>query len=116
MYSVANALLLQRLPVRDQDRIVVLWGQSRDGQYDNVPLLSHDEAREFARASRALSHVAFFEREGAWPTPVIVDNQVTRFRRALVSGTFFDVLGAHPILGRAFAPKTTWPAPRRLPC
>lgn len=102
VFSVANSLLIERLPVHDQDRVVVLWGQSRDGQYDNVPLLSHQEARDFSRATRALSRVAFVEREGAWPTPVTVGNQVTRFRRALVSGGFFDVLGTRAILGRAF--------------
>ena len=70
VFSVANSLLLQRLPVGDQDRIVVLWGQARNGQYDNVPLLSLEETREFTRRSRALSHVAFVAREGASPTPV----------------------------------------------
>ena len=77
VFAVANALLLQRLPFHDQGRVVVLWGQSRDGQYDNVPLLSHEEARDFERATRALTQAAFVAREGAIPTAITLGNDVT---------------------------------------
>ncbi|MDB4875015.1 MAG: hypothetical protein JWM41_1461 [Gemmatimonadetes bacterium] len=101
MFSVASTLLLRPLPVRDQDRLVVLWGQSRDRKYDNVPLLG-DQTRELVRASRALSSVAFVAREGASPIPISLGgSSAALVRRALVSGSFFTVLGANPALGRA---------------
>ena len=31
VFTAADALLLRRLPVRDQDRLVVLWGTASDG-------------------------------------------------------------------------------------
>jgi len=99
VFTVADALLLRRLPVRDQDRLVVLWGQKpeRDFAYP----LGFDDAREFARRTRALDGVAFVGYEGAWPTPIRDAGQMSRLRVAVVSGAFFDVLGVKPVLGRA---------------
>src|SRR6266702_4665752 len=37
VFTVADAILLRRLPVRDQDRLVVLWGEARDRAF-NYPL------------------------------------------------------------------------------
>jgi putative ABC transport system permease protein len=98
VFTVADALLLRRLPVKDQERIVVLWGETRDGRFDNYPV---GDVLEFARRTRSLERVAFFAYEGAVPKPVRDGDQVSRFRRALVSGEFFDVLGTRPVLGRA---------------
>src|SRR2546429_2649682 len=99
VFPVAEALLLRRLPVRDQDRLVVLWGQASDRTY-NYPF-GPDDAREFARHTRSLERVAFFSYYGAGPKPIRDGDQISPLRRALVSGEFFDVLGARPPLGRA---------------
>src|SRR5256714_738729 len=99
VFTVADALLLRRLPVRDQDRLVVLWGQAPDRSFDYP--LGLDEAREFARRPRSPAQVAFFGYEGAWPRPIRDGERISRLRGALVSGEFFDVLGAQPVLGRA---------------
>src|SRR5437016_13001678 len=98
VFTVADALLLRRLPVRDQDRLVVLWGQAPDRGFDYP--LRLDEAREFARRTRSLAQVAFFGYEGAWPMPIRDGERIARLRGAIVSGEFFDVLGAQPVLGR----------------
>src|SRR2546426_702845 len=98
MFTVADTLLLRRLPVREQNRIVVLWGEMRDRPY-NYPL-GLDDAREFARQTRSLERVAFFSYYGAGPKPIRDGDQISPLRRALVSGEFFDVLGARPTLGR----------------
>ncbi|HEY6157425.1 MAG TPA: ABC transporter permease [Gemmatimonadales bacterium] len=99
VFTVADALLLRRLPVRDQDRLVVLWGQKPD--QDFAYPLGIEDAREFARRARSLERVAFFAYEGAWPTPVRDGDRIWRLRGAPVSGEFFEVLGARPVLGRA---------------
>jgi predicted permease len=99
VFTVADTLLLRRLPVRDQDRLVVLWGQAPDRGFD-YPLVL-EEARQFARRTRSLTQVAFFAYEGAWPMPIRDGGRISRLRRALVSGEFFDVLGVQPVLGRA---------------
>src|SRR3989442_10781055 len=99
VFTVADALLLRRLPVRDQDRLVVLWGQAPDRGFDYPFTL--DEAREFVRRTRSLTQAAFFGYEGAWPRPIRDGERISRLHKALVSGEFFDVLGAQPVLGRA---------------
>src|SRR5207247_8861413 len=94
----ADGLLLRRLPVRAQDRLVVLWGQAPDRTY-NYPF-GLDDAREFALQTRSLERVAFFSYYGAGPKPIRDGDQISSLRRALVSGEFFDVFGARPTLGR----------------
>jgi len=98
VFTVADALLLRRLPVRDQDRLVVLWGQKPDQEFAYP--LGIEDARDFARRTRSLERVAFFASFGAAPLPIREGDQISRLRRALVSGEFFDVLGARPLLGR----------------
>src|SRR5881396_1507463 len=102
VFTVADALLLRRLPVRDQDRVVVLWGQKSD--QDFAYPLGFDDAREFAQRTRVLERVATFASWGAAPLPIRDADQISRLRRALVSGEFFDVLGVRPVLGRALQP------------
>jgi putative ABC transport system permease protein len=99
VFTVADALLLRPLPVRDQARLVVLWGSAPDRPF-NYPL-ELSQGREFARGARSLERAALFLYNGAAPLPVRDGDQVSRLRRALVSGEFFDVLGGRPLLGRA---------------
>ena len=102
VFTVADAFLLRPLAVRDQNRVVVLWGASRTGRFDNFPLLLRD-AREFAARVRSLERVEFFSYGGAGLLPVRDGRGggVFRLRRALVSGGYFDLLGTRPVLGRA---------------
>jgi len=102
VFTVADTLLLRRLPIRDQDRVVVLWGERRDQTF-TYPL-GIDDAREFARRARSLERVAFSAYEGSWPTPIRDGDRIYRLHGALVSGEFFDVLGVQPVLGRALRP------------
>lgn len=99
VFTVADALLLRRLPVHDQDRLVVLWGEARDRAF-SYPLRL-DDAREFARRARSLARLASFSYYGALSKPIRDGDEISRLSRALVSGEFFDVLGARPALGRA---------------
>ena len=101
VFTVADALLLRPLPVRDQDRVVVLWPETLDHHRWGLGL---DEAREFGRLTSALGEVAFFSYYGALAKPIREGDRVTRLRRAQVSGEFFDVLGVHPVLGRVLRP------------
>jgi len=50
VFTVADALPLHRLPMQDQDRVVVLWGQKSD--QDFAYPLGFDDAREFAQRTR----------------------------------------------------------------
>ena len=63
VFTVADALLLRRLPVHDQDRLVVLWGESRD-RACQLPAWARRRAR-VERQARSVERVALF------PTTVI---------------------------------------------
>jgi putative ABC transport system permease protein len=99
VFTIANALLLRRLPVRDQDRIVLLWGETRDKRFTNFPL-DLDDVRAFIRESRALERGAFFGYEGASEIAARDGDRITNLRQTVVGGDFFGVLGARPALGR----------------
>jgi putative ABC transport system permease protein len=99
IFTVADAFLIRPLPVRDQHRVVVLWGATPDGRFDNYPLLL-DDAREFARQTRTLERVEFFGYGGAHAVAIREDGRIFRLRRALASGGFFELLGTRPVLGR----------------
>ncbi|MEZ0335451.1 MAG: ABC transporter permease [Gemmatimonadales bacterium] len=104
VFAVAEALLLRPLPVRDQNRVVVLWGATRDGSVDNFPLLL-PEARDFATRVRSLERVEFFSAGGAYLVPIRDGSSVFRLRRALVSDGYFQLLGTRPVLGRVLGPE-----------
>lgn len=104
VFTIAQTLLVRPLAVRAQDRVVVLWGITRDGRTDHFPLL-YDDAREFARRAQTLVRVEFFAYGGAQPVPIRLDAGIVRLRRSLVSGGYFDLLGTRPILGRALRPE-----------
>jgi predicted permease len=104
VFSVTHAMLLRRLPVHDQDRIIALWGENQSRTFLNFPLqLNH--AREFARQSHTLESTAFFAYEGAWTSPIKDGDRLIPLALALVSGNYFSVLGAEPVLGRALQPE-----------
>ena len=106
VFTVADALWIRRLPVRDQDRLVALWGATRDGQFTNSPV-SLEQARDFTRRATTLESTAFFGYEGAFPETIQdgSGDRAYRLRRALVTGNFFAVVGSRPILGRALRPE-----------
>jgi putative ABC transport system permease protein len=99
MFTVADALLLRRLPVRDQNRLIGVWGETADGRFKNFPL-SLREAREFARRTRSLQQIGFVDYNGAWPRPIRDGDLIYRLRQGQVSGNYFDVLGARAVIGR----------------
>ena len=103
VFTVADALLLRKLPLRDQERIVTLWLEKRDGTAPHWPL-TITEAREFGRRARTLSEYAYADYYGALPVPILDDGNISQLRRALVSGSYFGVLGARAALGRTIAP------------
>jgi putative ABC transport system permease protein len=102
VFTIANALLLRRLPVRDQDRIVLLWGETRDKRFRNFPL-ELDDARAFIRDSRSLERGAFFGYEGASEIAARDGDRTFNLNQTVTGGDFFGVVGAATALGRTLA-------------
>lgn len=101
--SVLDAVLIRDLPVREQDRVVVLWGEGT-GSLPNRPL-RYREFERFRERSRELARAEGVDYNGAWPRAFRVGERVLSLRTSPVTGGFFDVLGSAPVIGRLFRPE-----------
>lgn len=97
--TVAEAVLLRPLPVANEEGLALLWGETPDGKFSNVPL-TLSELESFQRQARTLERVAYHTFRGASPVAFRAGDHAFQFDVSLVSGNYFDVLGARPVLGR----------------
>ena len=100
MYALVQGVLLRPLPVRQQERLIVAWKQVRTSGSAQYPFGS-DDIEALARVSRLLERAAGVDRNGAGRSVVTDGGVATYANVGLVTGGFFDVLGVHPVAGRA---------------
>src|SRR4029450_9077776 len=98
MFSIVHAVLLRPFAVRAPERIVVLW--AGDTRHQAVGELTYSARRDLLAPLQSFEDIALvgsvtLSRPLRLPgaNPVALSN-------SLVSGTFFDVLGATARLGR----------------
>jgi len=99
--NVAASLLLTPLPVEDDSRVVLI----KKALLTASTLLpfSYAEITAWRDASRTLEAVAGVQYDGAWPWPAEFGERALTVTGTAVSGDFFNVLGAQPIVGRLLA-------------
>jgi putative ABC transport system permease protein len=100
---VARAVAFDGLPIRDADRVLMLWGVDRAGSFSHLPLRPADVA-SLTERMRGVADVAPADYNGAtvWPFHSPSGSGAPlRLRGTLAGGRYFDVLGAVPVLGRA---------------
>lgn len=100
--TVYSTVLLKPLPVRDQDNVVVMWGEHHARKFAHVPL-TIEGFRSFRQRSRMLSDVAAIDYNDAWPWLFRDRRNVVRLTGVPVSGDFFRVVGARAFVGRALS-------------
>lgn len=99
MFAVFRTVLVKKLPVRDQDRIVVMWTYRTPGSdYAPAPRI----LAPFRRSSRTLSEFAGVAHWGATTAPFAVGDRTFAMKQGMVTANFFDVIGARPLLGSFF--------------
>lgn len=103
VFTIANALLVRRLPIGDPDRLVALSGDKPDAGFSKVPV-TLSQVRELERQSQTLNGIGFLPFRGAVSAPAQVDDRVFPVQLGLVSGGFFEVLQARALIGRALMP------------
>jgi predicted permease len=99
MFGVVNGVLLTRLPIRDQGRVMVLRKEQLVGNETLVPF-SVGDLRNFAAQTRTLEAVAGAQYDGAWPATMRDGDRVLSPNTAVVSGNFFTTLGMRATFGR----------------
>src|SRR5579872_6140677 len=97
IFSVVNAVMLQRMPFANADRLAMVWESSPRNSETNVVnpinfLEWQARNRSFERISAIVEFPASLTGDGE---PEVVDSMA-------VSDGFFQILGVKPILGRWF--------------
>jgi len=102
MFSLFRTVLVRRLPVVDQDRIVVMWTYASDPTTEvSLGTKELSVVRQETRTMREIAAIAH------WPAtsgPFEYGDGSVELNRGMVTGNFFDVLGARPAVGRLFHP------------
>jgi predicted permease len=105
MFSVVNAVLLQRLPFRDADRLVDLNEvEKRERSRGAIAAPNFLDWRSQADSFEGMSVYAVRNMNLA-----SAGGEPERLPGAFTSTSFFDVLGVPPILGRTFLPSEAEP-------
>lgn len=99
MSTVVRTVIVQRLPVQNQQQLVVLRAFVGNHQV----YLSTDDQKAFRREARTLRDVAGVG-ELQIGSPNIIGDVTYTLRSVPVSGNFFELLGARPALGRLIRP------------
>ena len=107
VFAVAWAVLLRPLPFLDQHALVVMW--DRDDRRSPVWEVSY---RNFADRRAQNGSFTDLAATGStnWSLRLARAEGPTVLPFAAVSGSFFDVLGVRPLLGRSFVPADATPS------
>jgi len=96
IFSVVNGVLLRPLPYRDADRLMVIWGDLKRPGLNDIPA-SAGEYVDYRDRSHAFEQVAAYDTVGFNLTG---GGEPERVDGAIVSTTFFSLLGASAQVGR----------------
>jgi predicted permease len=107
MFTVYDAVVVRNLPVPAQDRVVELFTY-RDNPNTDYYLLRGD-LRQVAAGSLTMRDIAGVAHWGEVTAPFLDRDRTLIIGRTFVSGNFFDVLGARPLLGRFMRPSDELP-------
>lgn len=99
MFALVSGVLLEPLPVREQDRLIVAWKRlpmepAGRGAFGATSVRA---VRDHATLLESVAPVAY---NGAMEFVAVEDGAASVIRAAAVGGDFFRVLGTDPIHGR----------------
>jgi predicted permease len=104
IFSLVDAFLLRRLPVKNPERLVFVYRVSPKGRAeDDFPYPSFEQFRDHNQSLSGLF---------AWDdsnVAVTVDGQPAIISGDFVSGAYFEVLGVEAMLGRTFTSEDDQP-------
>ena len=97
MFTVYRAVIVARLPVLAEDRLVAMNPLDRGGAHLDVPATYLDDIR---RNGGPIRDVAGVYHKGAVSIPLLDGDTPVTVGDAIVSSNFFELLGTKPALGR----------------
>ena len=102
MFTVFDAVVVRPLPVTEPDRIVELYTYKGDPNADFY--LLRGDLTKVAATSTTMRDVAGVAHWGAVAAPLVDGDRPLVLNRSLVTGNFFGLIGARPLLGRFVQP------------
>lgn len=103
MFALIQGVLLRPLPVQEQDRLILSWREAPTAGSAVYPF-GDVEIDAIARDSQLLESAAGVTRNGV-RRAVVSDGIASSYANVgLITGGFFEVLGAQAVLGRRFTP------------
>jgi putative ABC transport system permease protein len=101
MFSTFNTVVLQPLPLENQEELVWLWIGNEDSPTNTVSYLDYADYRDGVSAFESLAAFMTFS-----PSAVITGgDEAERVITTFISHEFFSVLGVELEAGRAFLPE-----------
>jgi putative ABC transport system permease protein len=108
IFSVANPVLIEPLPYRNVDRVMVVWEKARDGSRSTVGFTT---IRDYIDRATTFESAAAL---GDWQPTVSEGNEPERLQGLRVSASYFHTLGVQPALGRDFRVEEDVPGAQRV--
>ena len=105
IFTLVRGVLLKPLVNRDEDRLIYIR-QSAPGLGDDNAAFSVPEIQDLRSSVRTLSAFGDFSTVGF---TMIGLGQPREVQAGVVGGTYFDVMGLHPVLGRLIGPQDDGP-------
>jgi putative ABC transport system permease protein len=112
VFSAVHAVLLDPLPVRQPDDLVICWASDRSHDLPVVEL-SYRNFQDWATLSRSFSQAAAIG-SSTWPAVLDGQGESVRLSSAGVSVSFFETFGVPPAIGRGFRPEDDLPGVPRV--
>ena len=102
VFSVIEGVLLRPLPYSDPDRLCLLWKSipQRNIEWDWTSALT---IRDWREQTEVFEDLAIVLRPEGSKVTMRGDSGREKLQGSIVSGNFFDLLGARPLLGRTFS-------------
>ena len=98
IFSVVNAVLLRPVPLRNSDRLQVIWGNFRALNIERLPAKAA-EYRDYADQKQVFDSVAAYAEHSF---NFSSGGEPERIRGSIVSTNLFPMLETQPSLGRLF--------------
>lgn len=98
MFSAVYAVLLNPLPIRNPNEVVILWGSDPKRNYGVVEY-SYRQIEELTASARSFTSTAVVG-SSTWSAVLTTDGESAKLQSAGVTASFFDTLGARPLMGR----------------
>jgi predicted permease len=96
LFSVINGVLLNPLPYPHADRLIALYSKTSEFSRSSI---SYPNFLDWQRENKSFQFLAAYRGDSLNLTG---QGEAERLRTAMVSSTFFPVLGVNPAIGRTF--------------